>query len=384
VQVVAPVPTMYRGGKKEEEKPKVQPREVAQKAIKEIKGVPPKLMVYAIGGAVALILAIGIGVTVYIHSQNGGEDDAGAPRSSAPADNSAPQVSQTTTQPAQAEPTPVPVPAQPAATSDTSGPADNQPSGPAKSRGGKRKAAAAAPAVIPGQLSVDSTPQGAQVQIDGATDPSWVTPFVLSNMQPGQHTITTSKAGYTTDTRTINVASAYRATASVRLAQVMATLIVKSDPAGASIYVDSHDVGVKTPAQVSLDKGQHFVLVRMPGYLDETMSSQFVLGQTYNFAPTLRALGNVDSIKTVGKMSKLFGGKGGQAGQATISIRTQPKGAQVAINQHMLDKNSPVDIMIDPGNYEVDITLSGYAPVHKVITADKSGKVVIDEILQSQ
>jgi serine/threonine protein kinase len=382
--VVIPAPTTYRGGKKEEEKPKVQPREVAQKAIKEIKGVPPKLMAYAIGGAAALILVIGIGVTVYIHSQNGGEDDAGAPRTSAPADNAAPQVNQTTTQPAQAEPTPVPVPTQPAAASDASQPEDNQPAAPTKSHGGKKKGAAAAPAVIPGQLSVDSTPQGAQVQIDGATDPSWVTPFVLTNIQPGQHTITTSKAGFTTDTRTINVASAYRATASVRLAQIMATLIVKSDPPGASIYVDSHDVGVKTPAQVSLDKGQHFVLVRMPGYLDETMSSQFVLGQTYNFAPTLRALGNVDSIKTVGKMSKLFGGKGGQAGQATISIRTQPKGAQVAINQHMLDKNSPVDITIDPGNYEVDITMSGYAPVHKVITADKSGKVVIDEVLQAQ
>jgi eukaryotic-like serine/threonine-protein kinase len=384
LQAVAPAPTIYRGVKKEEEKPKIQPREVAQKAIKEIKGVPPKLMAYAIGGAAALILVIGIGVTVYIHSQNGGEDDAGAPRASAPADNAAPEVSQKTTQPAQAEPTPVPVQQQPAATSDTQESDDSQPAASAKSHGGKKKKVApAAPAVIPGQLSIDSTPQGAQVQIDGASDASWVTPFVLTNLQPGQHTITTSKAGYSTDTRTVNVVSANRATAAIKLAQIMATLIVRSDPAGASIYVDSHDMGVKTPAQVSLDKGQHVVLVRMSGYIDETMNSQFVLGQTYNFAPTMRALGNIDSIKTVGKMSKLFGGKA-QAGQATISIHTQPKGAQVAINQHMLDKSSPVDITIDPGNYEVDITMSGYAPVHKVVTADKGGKVVIDEVLQAQ
>jgi len=86
----------------------------------------------------------------------------------------------------------------------------------------------------------------------------------------------------------------------------------------------------------------------------------------------------------VGKMSKLFGGKGAQAGQGMISIRTQPKGAQVAINQRMLDKPSPVDVALDPGNYVVDITLSGYAPIHKVVTADKGGKVVVDDVMQPQ
>ncbi len=114
------------------------------------------------------------------------------------------------------------------------------------------------------------------------------------------------------------------------------------------------------------------------------MNAQFVLGQTFNFAPTLRALGNTDNIKTVGKMSKLFGGKGVQAGQATLSIRTTPKGAQIAINQHIMDKNSPLDVALDPGNYEIDITLSGYAPLHRVITADRGGKVVVDEALQRQ
>jgi hypothetical protein len=148
--------------------------------------------------------------------------------------------------------------------------------------------------------------------------------------------------------------------------------------------VDGKDAGAKTPAQVSVNKGQHVVLVRLGGYIDETMNAQFVLGQTFNFSPTLRPLGNVDSIKTVGKMSKLFGGSKGEPGQATVSIHTQPKGAQVSLNQHMLDKSSPVDVMVDPGNYVVDITLSGYAPVHKVITADKKGKVVIDETLQAQ
>jgi hypothetical protein len=219
--------------------------------------------------------------------------------------------------------------------------------------------------------------------LDGTGDAAWVTPLTLTNLQLGQHSVVVSKPGYTTDSRTINITSGTRATTAVHLMRLMATLVVKSDPPGANIYVDGRDTGTKTPGQIGMDKGQHVVLVRMPGYLDETMNAQFALGQTFNFSPTLRRLGNTDDIKTVGKMSKLFGGKG-QAAQGTLSIRTRPKGAQIAINQHLLDKNSPVDVALDPGNYVIDITLTGYAPVHKVITADKGGKVVVDEVLQSQ
>ena len=384
-QATAPTATMYQGNKKADEKPRVQPREVAEKAIKEIKGVPPKLMLYALGGAAALILVIAIGVTIYVHSLNG-DDDSGAGRTNAVSQtNAQPDASQPT---AQQPPAPVqadqPVEAQPAQVTETEAPVTRTVASSKAARNPKKKNVVAAPAIIPGQLSVDSTPQGAQVQVDGMTDPSYVTPFALTNLQPGQHSIIVSKAGYSTDTRTVSVVSGNRATTLVHLAQLMATLVVKSDPPGANIYVDGRDVGTKTPAQVSLDKGQHVVLVRMPGYIDETMNGQFTLGQTFNFSPTLRSLGNADTIKTVGKMSKLFGGKGGQAGQGTLSIRTQPKGAQVAINQHMLDKNSPVDVLLDPGNYVVDITLSGYAPVHKIVSADKGGKVVVDEVLQPQ
>ena len=374
-------PTMFQGHVKDEEKPKVQPREVAEKAIKEIKNVPPKLMLYSIGGAAALIILIGIGVTIYVHSLNS-DDDQGAARPTSVAETTAqPAATQPAPQPAKSAPAPVAAPAP--ETSEPEAPA--QPAATARSRNAnKKKAAPVAAAIIPGQMAIDSTPQGAQVAVDGRTDAGYVTPFALTNLQPGQHSITVSKAGYGTDTRSVNVLSGNRATVVVHLAQLMATLVVNSDPAGANIYVDGRDMGTKTPAQVSVDKGQHVILVRKLGYIDETMNAQFALGQTFNFAPTMRPLGNVDNIKTVGKMSKLFGGKGAQPGQATVSIRTQPKGAQVAINQHIMDKNSPLDVALDPGNYVVDITLTGYAPVHKVITADKGGKVVVDETLQPQ
>jgi serine/threonine protein kinase len=375
-QQPSPAPNFRSGS--EPEKPRVQPREVAEKAIKEIKNVPPSLMVYSIAGAAVLILIIAIALVLHINHLN---SDDGSPRPAPPE----PTAQSAANQPA----APVQLAQeQPAPTESAATVAESEAAPvhvPVSAVRGKRKKSTApiAPVVVPGQMSIDSTPQGAQVQLDGRTDPSWITPFTLSGISAGPHTVTVSKAGYSTDTRAVDVASGNKSFVTSHLTQLMATLSVTSTPPGANVYVDSKDTGKLTPAQVSVDKGQHLVLVRKAGFIDETTSAQFVLAQTVSFSPTLRSLGNVDDIKTVGKMNKLFGGKQAQ-GMGIIGIKTQPKGAQVAVNKHMLDKNSPVDVMLDPGNYIVDITMSGYIPIHKVISVDKGGKAVIDEIMQHE
>lgn len=379
----------------EPEKPKVQPREVAEKAIKEIKNVPPRLMVYSIAGAAVIILIIAVVLVMHVNSLN---NDGDSPRpvpveASQPAPQPAPVAVQT--QPAAAQPAAVPDQAQaqpevqpePQQAEPVAEPARTPTRGfvaSARGKNGKKKGSSAPVAVVaPGQMAIDSTPQGAQVQIDGRSDASWVTPLTLSGLTPGQHSITVGKAGFASDSRTVDVISGSKSFVQTHLAQLAATLAVTSTPAGANVYIDGKDSGKLTPAQVSVEKGQHVVLVRKSGYIDETTNAQFVLGQSVSFSPSLRALGNVDDIRTVGKMKKLFGNKEAQ-GMGVVSIKTQPKGAQVAVNQHMLDKDSPVDFMLDPGNYVIDITLTGFAPIHKVVTVDKGGKAVIDEVMQRE
>ena len=374
----------------EPEKPKVQPREVAEKAMKEIKGVPPRLMVYSIAGAAVVILIIAVVLVLHVNRLN---SDGDSPRATAAEFRGAESRSaESKTQSAASQPA-ARAQSAPSQTAQPAARAQAEPSGPAaeaepapthaaKGKNARKKATAAeAPLVVPGQMAVDSIPQGAQVQIDGKTDPSWVTPFTIPGLNPGRHSVTASKPGYSPDTRTVEVTSGSKSFVVTHLTQLTATLAVSSTPAGANVYIDGKDTGKLTPAQVSLDKGSHVVLVRKSGFLDETTNAQFSLGQTVSFSPALRPLGNVDDIKTVGKMKKLFGGKEAQ-GMGAVSIKTQPKGAQVAVNQHMLDKGSPVEVVVDPGNYIVDITLSGYIPIHRVITVDKGGKAVIDEVLQ--
>jgi hypothetical protein len=241
-----------------------------------------------------------------------------------------------------------------------------------------------APAIVPGQLSVTSTPAGAQIQIDGQNNSAWVTPFNLAALNPGQHTLSISKPGYAPETRNIDVGSGSKSFISVQLAQLTATISVTSDPAGVAIWMDGKDTGRVTPAQISVDKpGNHSFVFKKQGYLEETSTANLQIGQTFRLSPSLRALGNTDDIKIGGKFKKLFGGSD-TSGMGGVSVKTQPKGAQVAINNRILDKFSPVELYLDPGTYVVDITLSGFKGVHRVINVEKNGKVAIEESLNRE
>jgi hypothetical protein len=114
------------------------------------------------------------------------------------------------------------------------------------------------------------------------------------------------------------------------------------------------------------------------------MTAEVQPGQTIGFAPHLRQLGSTDEIRSVNKVKKLFGGKDGVAGMGSVAIHTTPKGAQISINQRVLDHLSPAEFLLNPGNYVVDITASGYKPLHRVITVEKNGKLSIDESLERE
>ena len=366
------------------EKPRTPPREVAKKAVSEIKNTPPQLFIYSIAGAAVLILLTIVGIWYHIHSGDSDDDSAPAPA----------VASETATQ------TPVPANASPVvpAAAATPAPAKVAPEAPPvetapavsvtpkfntkTSNKKKGKNAATAPAIVSGQLSIDSTPAGAQIQVDGQA--AGVTPFNLAGLMPGQHSVTISKPGFVTDTRTVNVGSGSKSVMNVQLAVLAASVSAHSDPAGAEVWMDGRDTGRVTPAQISVDRpGNHNFVFKKQGYLDEATSANLQVGQTFQLSPTLKALGNTDEIKFGGKFKKVFGGSD-TAGMGVVSIKTQPKGAQIAVNNRIVDRASPADFYLNPGNYVIDITLTGFKSLHKVISVEKSGKVVIEESLDRE
>ncbi|MGH9602143.1 MAG: PEGA domain-containing protein, partial [Terriglobales bacterium] len=264
-------------------------------------------------------------------------------------------------------------------------PSSGTPSSPSVATGPARTAKAKPPAVeppkptvVPGQVQIDSSPQGAEIQIDGKHESNWITPYTAS-LDPGKHTVTFSMAGRMSATRTVDVVSGKQTALAVGLAERAATISVSSDPPEAVVLLDGQATGKVTPAQLIVAKGLHTVLVRKQGYLDATSTMDLAPGQAAQFAPTLKLTGSTQEIKTAGGIGGLFGGAPKDSGRVTV--RSNPKGAQVLVNGQPLKKTTPVDFFLNPGNYEITLVLSGHKPVKKIITVEKGGKLVLDETI---
>jgi eukaryotic-like serine/threonine-protein kinase len=350
---------------------KAQKKDDIKIKLPDLPKIDPKLVMYGVGGAIAVGVVAFAVIGIYVHFLK--TEDTGATAPQAVQTQVAPQA------PVQPE-TPAVTPPQETAPPET--PAAAEPRIRARARTQKAQPELT-PVVVPGQLVVNSTPEGAQIQLDGRFDDTWVTPVTLTGIAPGQHTISVTKQGFNGETRTLDVASASKSFLAFRLTVQGATVNLTSEPAGAQILMDGRDTGRTTPIALAVDSGQHNFLIRMQGYLEESTTVSLQAGQSFRFAPALKPLGNTEDIKTVGKFKKLFGGDA-QAGMGRISIRTNPKGAQIAINQRLLDRPSPADFFLNPGSYVIDITATGCKPLRRVVTVEKGSKLQLDETLERE
>lgn len=376
---IAEPPAMLQ---KTPDKPKVQVRQAAQKAVSAIRRTPPKLYLYAVASAVFLIALYIAGMTLFNYME---DRDTGSVATVAPlipaTQPAAPPPAQTppaASPQSQAEP---PDMTQPDATEAQ--PQEQAPSRNGRRARGRKSRTSAAPAVIAAQLTVSSTPAGAQISFDGSA--LCQTPCTLTGIAPGQHTLTATKPGYSSASRQLAMASGVSSSVSLELSSLSASLSVKSTPAGAVILIDGKDTGKLTPSEFNLNKaGTHNITLQRAGYLDQSTSVNTETGQTSSVNLVLAHLGNTDEIRAAGgRFKKVFGGSS-SAGMGTLSIKTQPKGAQIMVNNRVLDKTTPFDFYLNPGTYVVDITMSGYKGLHRVISIQEGEKLAIQETLSSE
>lgn len=232
-----------------------------------------------------------------------------------------------------------------------------------------------------GELAISSSPEGAGVEIIGHPEASGKTPITLASLDPGMYKVTLSKAGYATETRTVEVASGNRTALDVRLTPTRGYLTVAGTPTGAQILIDGRDSGKFSPAEFTLDPAVHTVTVHKEGFLDTSTDIKLIAGQSVSYSPTLKLAGRTDNIEVIGGLKKVFGGGKGQ-GMARMEIRTDPRGAQVVINGTQLSKTTPLEIQVEPGNYDITLQKDGYKPTHTSVLAQANDKLKIDETLK--
>jgi predicted Ser/Thr protein kinase len=240
-----------------------------------------------------------------------------------------------------------------------------------------------------GELRFDSQPRGAKVSVDGWTEPGWVTPFPASNLGVGQHTIVFSKPGYIAETRKVKVVVGKSLPVSVQLNPAVSKIEVSSTPPGANIEVDGIDTGKITPAEITVEKGQHTVLLRKAGFKDIWTTVNLDDGQTATFAPLLvppQPETQMSQVNRPGFWKKIFGGSQEPIppGKGVVYIHTIPEGATIQVGNRVAPYKTNVVWPVEPGTYQIQLTMDGYKAVRRTVRVQKGQPVYVDEILEKQ
>src|SRR5205807_2631442 len=195
----------------------------------------------------------------------------------------------------------------------------------------------------PATLGVASDPAGARLFLDGAA--VGVTPYSIE-LSPGAHAVAVELAGRLRQERQISA----RQGRDVQLAFVLPAmpkepaLTVESEPPGASVAVDSKEVGL-TPWSGELKLGDHMVQVRRAGYLaaERAVTLQANRDTHLSFAP------------------ERIGGPG------RLRVETEPPDAEIAIDGQAAGV-APYSGELPSGNHNVEISSVGYRSLAQQIT----------------
>jgi serine/threonine protein kinase len=228
-------------------------------------------------------------------------------------------------------------------------------------------------------LFIDSVPPGAAIQLDGAAT-GLNTPHTLTGLSLGDHTIVLRRDGFSPETRHVNLRSPEKASLSISLAELNATITISSKPEGASVFINGRDTGKVTPVQFLAPKGGHKFVVKKLGYFEASSNLELTPGKSYEFSPTLVPMGDAEAIKPSGKLKRVFGGMPANVGR--VLIQTEPRGAAITANGRTLNKVTPTELLFPPGEYELTLNLSGYSPIQRRITVAEGAKLEISERFQ--
>jgi serine/threonine-protein kinase len=239
--------------------------------------------------------------------------------------------------------------------------------------------------VAQSELKLLSQPDNAKVEIDGWSEPNWVTPFTASHLAAGTHTVVFSKSGYLQQTKSVESVAGKSVDVSADLAPAVSTIVVTSNPQGANVWVDGKDSGLNTPTQLTVEKGFHKITVRKAGFKEMSMEDTVSEGQTMSFSPVLLST-NVqpEDGKSPNPLRRFFGTDTIPEGKGLVHIRTNPEGATILVDGKAAPKKTNARWPADPGVYSIVLQMSGYKPVHRNIKVQKGKVVNIDELLEKQ
>ena len=130
---------------------------------------------------------------------------------------------------------------------------------------------------LPGTLRVSSVPDGARIYLNG--EPHGKAPLAIARLSPGEYELRAELEGYGAESRKVLVTNGTSLSEEFRLSNVMGRLHVRTNPVGATLFLDGRRLGAtsaKDPNATLSDafvaenvsEGEHTIVAKLDGYAD--------------------------------------------------------------------------------------------------------------------
>ncbi|RPJ11062.1 MAG: PEGA domain-containing protein [Deltaproteobacteria bacterium] len=199
-----------------------------------------------------------------------------------------------------------------------------------------------------GEIEARSEPTGGRVFLDGKE--AGETPLVLKEVVPGRHRVRIAKEGYDAYEESIEVKAREKTRVDVSLKRQMGGLLVRTEPAGANVYVDGNLAGVTPQESKGLVPGSHRVRVEKEGY---EVSEKEVMVKAN------------ERVEVSVSLKRVLG---------SLVIQTEPTRANVYIDGKSVGLSPHEAKEVSPGSHRVRVIKEGYEVWEKEVIVEAGKK----------
>ena len=208
-----------------------------------------------------------------------------------------------------------------------------------------------------GSLNIATSPRGADIYVDGNYIAE--SPYIVTNLAPGSHTLRLHKAGYDEYLTSVIINSGQQTPLSFSFTPQQAavgSIEVASSPAGSAIYLDGNYVG-QTPLSgyfdlTSVRQGTHTLLIRQKDFLDYTKAVYVQGGNVVTINAQLSPNAPSPVPDTTGQ----------------IIVASTPAGAELFLDNNFRGITPATLSDIPSGSHVVMVRQAGYADASQTVT----------------
>ena len=208
-----------------------------------------------------------------------------------------------------------------------------------------------------GIIYLEFEPHDAEVTLDGRKVE--VNMGLIEDVPAGEHVLRVAARTYEPAERRVTVEPGRVAKQEpIRLERGQGALTVISTPPGASMFVDGRDTGLRSPDTLEVDAGVHKVELRLAGFRDASAAVELDVGETEVIRLDLAPL-------------------------PKVHFESDPPGAEVTVSGESLGR-TPLQLPLDPGEYEVMLALDGYEPKKGTLHVEEGKRSRVSVTLKPQ